>query len=173
MNKSRKIAFAGLLGALALVFAYVEGMFPPLPMMPPGAKPGLSNILTMLAAGTMGLPYAIFIVLIKGTFALLTRGAIAGAMSLAGGILSAVAAWIILSKTKTSFVTTGIICAVFHNIGQLIVAYFLTSTGILYYIPALLFFGICSGTATGLLLKLVYGRTDKIIKKINRGGRKV
>ena len=168
MEKSRKIALAGLLGALALVFAYVESLFPPLPLMPPGAKPGLSNIVTMLAAGTMGLPYAIFVALIKGVFALLTRGAAAGAMSIAGGLLSAAAAWIILTKTEISYITVGIICAVLHNTGQFFVAYFLTGTGILYYIPALLIFGICTGVVTGLLLKLVYGRTVKIINGIYR-----
>ena len=81
-GKSRKIAVCGLLGALALALTLLEGMLPPIPGLPPGARPGLSNIVTMFAAGSLGLPYALAIALIKGVFAFLTRGVTAGLMSL-------------------------------------------------------------------------------------------
>ena len=94
-KKSEKIAVCGLLGALALVLALLEGMLPPLPGLPPGAKPGLSNIATMFAAGSLGLPYALAVALVKGMFAFLTRGVTAGLMSLSGGLLSTLAMWLI------------------------------------------------------------------------------
>ena len=53
---SKRAAFTGMLAALALAFSFLEGLLPPLPMMPPGAKLGLSNIVTMYAAGSAGLP---------------------------------------------------------------------------------------------------------------------
>ena len=92
-GKSRKIAVCGLLGALALVLTLLEGMLPPIPGLPPGARPGLSNIVTMFAAGSLGLPYALAIALIKGVFAFLTRGVTAGLMSLSGGLISTLAMW--------------------------------------------------------------------------------
>ena len=75
---SATVALTGLLAALALALSFLEGLLPPLPFLPPGAKLGLSNIVTMYAAGTLGLPYAVFLALLKGGFALLTRGAVAG-----------------------------------------------------------------------------------------------
>ena len=60
-STSYRVAFTGLLAALALALAFLEGLLPPLPAMPPGAKLGLSNIVTMYAAGSQGLPSAIFL----------------------------------------------------------------------------------------------------------------
>ena len=71
--------------ALAIVLSALENLIPPLPMMPPGAKLGLSNIVTMFAAGTFGLIPALAIALLKALFAGATRGVTALLMSLAGG----------------------------------------------------------------------------------------
>ena len=57
-KKAEHIALIGLLGALALVLGILENLLPPLPGMPPGAKAGLSNLVTMFAAGAIGLPAA-------------------------------------------------------------------------------------------------------------------
>ena len=46
-KKTERIALIGLLGALALVLGILENLLPPLPGMPPGAKAGLSNLVTM------------------------------------------------------------------------------------------------------------------------------
>ena len=107
-GKSRKIAVCGLLGALALVLTLLEGMLPPIPGLPPGARPGLSNIVTMFAAGSLGLPYALAIALIKGVFAFLTRGVTAGLMSLSGGLMSTLAMWVAWKKTRFSLLFTGV-----------------------------------------------------------------
>ena len=53
-KKAEHIALIGLLGALALVLGILENLLPPLPGMPPGAKAGLSNLVTMFAAGAIG-----------------------------------------------------------------------------------------------------------------------
>ena len=96
MNKNkdltRKIALTGIMCALALAFSYLETLIPAYPGFPPGAKPGLSNIVTMFMAGSAGPLYAFFITVIKGLFAGVTRGFTAMLMSLSGGILSTAAA---------------------------------------------------------------------------------
>ena len=48
-SKSGRVAFTALLAALALALSFLEGLLPPLPMMPPGAKLGLSNIATTVS----------------------------------------------------------------------------------------------------------------------------
>ena len=99
-KKAEHIALIGLLGALALVLGILENLLPPLPGMPPGAKAGLSNLVTMFAAGAIGLPAALFIAAIKGLFAFLTRGVSAGLMSLCGGLLSTLIMGILWKKNK-------------------------------------------------------------------------
>lgn len=165
MTKTEKIAFSGLMAALALALSYAEGLLPPLPMMPPGAKIGLSNIVNMFAAGAVGLPSALFIALIKGGFAFLTRGGMAGVLSVGGGLASTLAAWVQLKKTDLSYITTGILCAFCHNAAQLAAAYFITGAGTLAYLPSMVIFGTLAGILTGLVLKLVYRRLGGIWAK--------
>lgn len=171
-EKTGRIAVTGILGALAIVLSFLEGSIPPLPPMPPGAKLGLSNLATMFAAGYLGLPAALFTAVLKGGFAFLTRGVTAGMMSLCGGLLSALLGWFLLTKTRISYVTTGILCALSHNAAQLVVAYFVASAGILSYLPALLFFGICSGSLTGLALYFLYRRLQAIGNIVLGGGKR-
>lgn len=135
--------------------------------MPPGAKPGFSNIITMFAAGSIGLPCALLIAVVKGAFAFITRGATAGIMSLSGGILSAAAMYFLMKYARKVLGLIGIsvICALCHNAGQLAAAVFITDTAsIVYYAPALALFGIITGTLTGIILKAVIPALEKVKK---------
>lgn len=161
-GKSRKIAVCGLLGALALVLTLLEGMLPPIPGLPPGARPGLSNIVTMFAAGSLGLPYALAIALIKGVFAFLTRGVTAGLMSLFGGLMSTLAMWAVWRKTRFSLLFTGVCGALAHNAAQLCIAVLLTGRAALFYIPAMLLLSIVCGLCTGLVLRLLLPLLEKL-----------
>lgn len=154
-SKAKKIAVCGLLGALALVLSLLEGMLPPLPGLPPGAKPGLSNIVTMFAAGSLGLPYALAVALLKGGFAFLSRGVTAGLMSLSGGVLSTLVMWLVWKKTRFSLLFTGMCGALAHNAAQLCVALALTGSAALFYIPAMLFLSVACGFCSGLVLRLI------------------
>lgn len=164
---SGRVAFTGMLAALALALSFLEGLLPPLPMMPPGAKLGLSNIATMYAAGSLGLPSALFLAVFKGLFALMTRGVVAGIMSLSGGVCSTFFMWFLLKKTGASLGGVGICGALAHNAAQLCAAYFLTSTSVLFYIPFLLLFGVLTGLLTGLVLKLTLPPLEKLRKSLS------
>ena len=166
MKKS--LAFRTALGAIlcaqALALGFLENLIPPLPFLPLGAKPGFSNIITMFAAGSLGLPQALTITLIKGVFAFVTRGFTAGIMSLSGGLLSTLAMWLLLKFTdnKLGLVGISVICALCHNAGQLGAAAVMTGSGdIIYYAPALAVFGIATGTVTGIILKAVIPVLEK------------
>lgn len=122
-SKAKKAAFFGILGALALVLSFFESrLMPDIPFMPPGAKPGLSNVVTMLAASLFGAPGAFYITVLKGFFTLASRGASAALMSFSGGILSTTVLCILIrfEGKSLSFVGIGVLCAAAHNMGQLL-----------------------------------------------------
>ena len=157
-SKTQKIALLGILGAQALVLSFFEMLLPALPFLPPGVKPGFSNIITMFCASTMGFSGAIIITVLKSGFAFLTRGATAFFMSFSGGFLSTVVMCLLLRAKKQPFGLMGIavISAIFHNLGQLIVSLIISGTpAMLYYVPVLLIFAVLTGMVTGAVLKAV------------------
>ncbi len=158
------------MGALALSLSFLESLIPPLPGLPPGAKPGLSNVVTMFLASSFGIGDALLITILKAAFAGITRGTTAMLMSAAGGILSTLAACILLRsrKIKFGYIGIGIVCAVCHNIGQLIVACFLSGTWALVtgYGPILMLFAVATGFVTGTTLKPVLPALKKIFSRL-------
>ena len=128
--RTRKTALLGMLAAAALALSFLENLIPGLPGLPPGAKPGCSNIATMAAAAQLGFAGAFPITLLKAGFAGLTRGATAFFMSTAGGVLSMLVMLPLLHGKRNPFgaVGTGILCAVMHNLGQLLASWALTGT---------------------------------------------
>ena len=158
---SGRVAFTGLLAALALSFSFLEGLIPPIPVLPPGAKLGLSNIV-VLYAGSLGLPAALFLACLKGGFALLTRGVTAGLLSISGGVLSALVMWLLLQKTRASLSLVGVCGALSHNAAQLCAAWLLTSAAVVFYLPFLVLFGVLTGLLTGLVLKLTLPPLQRI-----------
>lgn len=165
-NITKKVALIGIMAALAIALSYLESLIPAYPGFPPGAKPGLSNIVTMFLAGSVGIGDAFLITAVKALFAGITRGATALFMSLSGGILSTAAACILLRSKKINLghIGIGIICAVCHNIGQLITASVISGTAslIIGYGPLLLVFAVVTGFVTGTILKLVLPALKKI-----------
>ena len=156
---AKRAAVIGIMGALAIALSYLESLIPAFPGFPPGAKPGLSNIIMMFAAESWGIADAFFITLLKAGFAGLTRGFTAMMMSLSGGLLSTCAACILLrnKRIKIGYIGIGIICAVCHNTGQLITACLISGTFslVIGYGPWLLLFAAVTGSLTGTVLKFV------------------
>lgn len=162
----RRLTLLALLSALAIVLSALEMLLPPLPMMPPGAKLGLSNIVTMYAAGTVGMVPALAIALIKALFTGVTRGFTAFLMSVSGGVFSTLVMGALLKVKKRPFglVGVGIAGALTHNAAQLTVAAWLTTPAVAYYIPFLILFGVATGTVTGMVLGIVLPAV-KVIEK--------
>lgn len=159
---TKNIAFIGILTALALVLSALEMMLPAIPMLPPGAKLGLSNIVTMYTAGSIGLVPALCIAVVKGLFSGL-RGFTAMLMSLSGGIASTLIMWLLLKIKHKPFgmIGIGVAGALSHNAAQLLVAAVITTPAIIYYVPWLILFGILTGTLTGMVLKVIMPLLDK------------
>lgn len=156
-SASHTVALSGMLGAAALALSYLEGLLPPLPGMPPGARLGLSNLAVMVGFRAVGFWPTLGIMLLKAAFAGLTRGLTAFWMSLAGGLLSGLAMYLLLRWQRSPFGSMGIgvVGAVLHNGGQMGVAMLLTATpSLLYYGPVLLLVALLTGSLTGYCYQL-------------------
>lgn len=151
------MALTAMLFALAIVFSVVESMLPSFVPVP-GVKLGLSNIVVMYVLFFLEKQDAFFVAILKGMFAALTRGAAAGLLSTAGGLLSifVIVALKRILKDRGSYFIYSMSGAIFHNLGQLVVISMLyTSIGIWYYLPVLMVTGIATGMLTAVLLRLI------------------
>ena len=163
-----------MLSAVALVLSFLESLIPTAAFMPPGAKAGFSNIATMFAASSMGLFPALAITVIKALFAGVTRGASAFFMSFAGGVLSTLTMFVLFKFTKNSgYMLIGVVSAVMHNIGQLVVAAFIVGNkAVIGYAPILLIAGIITGAITGSIFRAVIPALLKVENiLIQKGGK--
>ncbi len=154
-GKIQKLTVTALFTSLSVVLSALESFLPSFAILPPGAKPGFSNIIVMFSAMSLGVPQTLFIVCAKAFFAFLTRGAVAGLMSLAGGLLSGVCMLITLGKLKmTGCIGAGVLSAVCHNTGQLIVSFFTVgSSAVFGYAPVMLIASVATGVVTGAILR--------------------
>ncbi|MFA5635296.1 MAG: Gx transporter family protein [Anaerovoracaceae bacterium] len=166
LNKTQSMVLSAMIFAVALVLSLVENMLPPLPILVPGVKFGLSNIAVMYALFFLGNKQAYLIAVLKGGFVFITRGIIAGALSLSGGILSITMMLLLLLvfRQKISYLSISIFGAVFHNIGQfLVITLLYTGMNILPYLPVLLISGVIAGIVTSTLLRFILPALKRLV----------
>lgn len=165
-TRTKKVAYMGLLAALALILSYVESLFPPLFTAVPGIKMGLPNIVIIFALYRFGLKEAAAVSCVRlVAVAILFGNPLTFAYSLAGAVLSL--SLMALFKRLDIFSTVGvsIIGGVMHNLGQIIVAMIVMETVQLgYYMIVLAITGTLSGAFIGLLgaLLLKYMKNVRI-----------
>ncbi len=142
-----------LLFALAIALSYLESLIPVIIPIAPGIKLGLSNIVTMFCLYSIDLSAAVVIAILKGGFAFLTRGTVAGLLSVSGGICSVLILWL-ATKAKCSEGMRSVLGAVTHNMAQLLVEVFLLKNSVvLAFMPVLILGGIICGSITAVLLR--------------------
>lgn len=153
LHPARRCALLGLLGAQAILLAFLEGMVPPLPFLPPGGKAGFSNLITMYTCQALGMPSALAVCVIKSFFVLITRGATAFVMSLCGGMTSVLVMGLLMRTGRFGTIGIGISGALCHNAAQLAVASVLMGTKAVFgLVPVLALFSLLTGAVTGALL---------------------
>ena len=158
LNKTQMLVLTSLIFSAALVLAIVENMLPPLPIAVPGIKFGLSNIAVMYALFFLGRRQAYAIGILKAVFVFVTRGGIAGLLSLSGGILSITVMILLMAifRDKITYLIISIFGALFHNIGQFIVITVIyTGINMWAYLPVLLISGLAAGIVTSTLLRFI------------------
>lgn len=157
-GKTGRLVQAGLIFALALVLTLAENAMPSLPLPVPGVKFGLSNIAVMYALVFLSKGQAYSIAILKAMFTFMSRGLIAGMLSLSGGILSLTIMLILLAvfREKISYTILSISGAVAHNIGQFVVITVIYRGMYMWaYLPVLVISGVVAGIITAALLRVV------------------
>lgn len=157
--RTDRLAKMGLLLALGMILSYVEALFPIAPSMP-GVKIGLANMLVVLLLYSYGWKYGMLYQLSRIFLTAMLFGSLFGCIySLAGAALSMA---VMIGLKKTDFLDmAGISMAggIAHNIGQLIIAYFIVqNTAIGWYIPILLLTGALSGYVIGFISEILLKR---------------
>lgn len=166
MNTTQVMVLSSMIFATAIVLSILENMLPPIVVAVPGVKFGLSNIAVMYALFFLGKKQAYTIAILKGFFAFATRGAVAGLLSLVGGLLSLtiMVILIMIFREKISYLIISIFGAVFHNIGQFIViAILYTGMNMLAYLPVLLLSGLIAGIVTSTLLRFILPAFKRLV----------
>ena len=130
----KKTAYLGIFSSIAIIFGYVESLFP---LGIPGVKLGLANLVIGFLFGNL--------------FSIL--------FSLAGAVVS-LGLMVILKKTKWfSVVGVSVAGGVSHNIAQIIVASFVVGNlNLFWYLPVLLVSGVIAGFLMGTLATEVLNR---------------
>ena len=171
LSPAQKTALTGLLAAVMLTLSYIERLLCAALPLPPGVRPGLSNVAVMFACVALGLPFALGMIAVKAGFVLLISGAYAGIISLSGGVLSVLCFYLLsrIGKNRLSYTGVSVAGAVMHNAGQLLAASLLVGSALyLWMAPVLLVSGVAFGCVTGMLLNAVLPALLKLIPHISR-----
>ncbi|MFZ2221716.1 MAG: Gx transporter family protein, partial [Gemmiger qucibialis] len=173
--KARQTALLGMLFALSMALSFLESMLTPFFGLMPAMKLGLSNIVVMYAVLFLNRRSALYLVLLKALFALLTRGVTAGFLSLCGGALSLAVFCLLLALP---FTITGYIFSVSgalaHNCGQLLGAAALLSDKMaITYAPMLLIAGLIVGSCTYMVSRLIFPAVKRIIPPKSKAESKI
>lgn len=165
MTRNRKIVYIGLLVSQALVLHLFESMIP-VPFITPGARLGLANLVTVLAIYTLSKKEAFLVLFLRLTLSSIFGGSLSAFMySAAGGILSLVVMLLIkqIFKDKISIIGVSASGAVFHNVGQILVASAIVhNIGVTLYLPVLSIVGIVTGIFIGITANYLIEHLSKI-----------
>ena len=149
--------------ALALILSYLELLIPPIYAAVPGIKMGLANIVIVFVLYRASASEAATVSLVRVLLVTMLFGnAMALAYSLAGAVLSFAVMLILKKLDLLSFVGVSVAGAVFHNVGQIIMAMLLLGTAELgYYLIVLTVTGTLSGILVGIAGGIAINRVPR------------
>ena len=159
--KIRRLTTISIFISMSLTMFLLESLIP-MPILPPGAKLGPSNIITIIALYI--LPSEVDTLLILTLRSILSAIFIGSPsiliFSLSGGLLSLAAMIIVKRSERFSIIGVSAAGGFFHNVGQILVAVFVMSSWqIVNYLTVL---GIC-GVFTGVIIGII---SNEIVKHI-------
>ncbi|MBU3136531.1 Gx transporter family protein [Clostridium gasigenes] len=166
MKDTRRMVYIALLVAQALVLHIFERMIP-VPFITPGAKLGLANLITVVALYTLeDKKDAFLVIFLRLTLGTMFGGNLSSFMySAMGGILSFLGMVFIKEtfKDKVSIIGVSSVGAIFHNVGQLIVASLIVKNiGVMLYLPVLSTIGIGTGIFIGITANYLVKHLSKL-----------
>lgn len=160
---TKKITTTALLSSLSLVLAFIEGQFIIIPACP-GVRLGLSNVAVMFALLFIDKKTAFGIAFIKALFAFATRGAMAGVLSLSGGVFS-ISVLSVLLLLNASLSVSSVFGALSHNLAQFtVITLVYGGVSFIPYLPILIASGVVFGSANAVLLRVITPYFKRIMK---------
>lgn len=154
MSPTQKSVYIALLAAQATIIAILESFIPNIFAFAPGAKLGLSNMITMVAIFTLSRRDAFKVVTMRLLLTTLLTGTLSTFMySVSGAYLSFLGMLLIrqLGPKRVSFIGISACGGILFNIGQLIVASLMAgSFTVMLYLPVLSLSGLLAGIVVGI-----------------------
>lgn len=155
-KRIQKLTFLSMCVAIAMLLGYVESLVPMLTSVP-GVKLGLPNLVIVWILYTYGYKDALLISIVRITLNSILFGNVYGFMfSLVGGVLSLLVMYFL--KRDFHIYSVSMMGGISHNVGQMIIAMFLTSMQMIYHLPLLLISGMVCGTLNGIISEIVIKR---------------
>lgn len=151
--QTKRITRIALFTAVALLLNLLESLLPPFLPYAPGAKIGLSNLVTLVALVLLGYTDAYLILTLRCLLGGIFGGNLAALMySVPAGVLS-LTVQILLFHFAFRFVSIagiGFLGAVVHNATQVAVASVMVRTNLAAMLPFMLAASVAAGLAVGL-----------------------
>ena len=165
---SRRVCYDAAMICCALAFSYLEAVLPISLLIPlPGVKPGLANLAVMLAFFTLSAGDAAIISFVRIFLSALLFGSpVSFFFSLLGGALAYTSMFlsrVLIKRGAMSFIGGSVLSSFLHSVGQIIAACIIYGAASLWYLPVILFAGVPFGAVIGLLLNILYPKTEKMI----------
>lgn len=164
-QKTKYMIYIAVLVAQGLVLSFIESLLP-VPFIAPGAKLGLANIVTVTAIYILPFSGALSVVILKVLLMAVTFGSLSSLLySLAGGLLSLMMMIMTkkLFKLDVSIIGVSIVGAVFHNVGQLVIASLIIENQLIFsYLPILLIAAIPTGFFVGAVSKILISYLSRV-----------
>lgn len=154
---AKKIALIGVFTALSLIIFIVEAQFPTSGIG--GIKLGLANVATMVAMLFIGRREAGIVLYLRIILAAAFYGTFVSFLfSLVGGTFAYLVMCLLMCRfDKKQIWVVSAFGGVFHNVGQLIAAGFISGTSmVITLFPYLLISGIVTGVLTGLITQRLW-----------------
>ena len=157
--KTKKLVTLAVTISVAMILSFVESRIPAFVAIP-GVKVGLANIAVIFALYKMGWREAISVSVIRVLLVALLFGSVVSlAYSIAGAVIS-LSLMILLKKLGIfTEVAVSVVGGITHNIGQILIAFLLLETSVVfYYLPFLLVSGVIACIAVGIASALLIKR---------------
>lgn len=149
---TRRLCYIALFTALALTLHYLESLLPPLLAFAPGAKMGLSNVVSLVALFLLGVPEAYAILLIRCLLASVIGGnpwSLAYALPAGVASLTVMTALVRTAFPRVTLTTVSFAGALAHNAVQLTVASLTVGESLLSMLPLFLLASLAAGLFVG------------------------
>lgn len=164
---TKKLILLSLIVAYSLALYILETFIPnPLILIFPGAKLGLSNIITLICLIIFGFKDTFFVLTVRIILSSIFAGPMSTLLfSIAGGYLSLLGMFFATKIPGLSNIGISLLGAILHNIGQLLMAsLIIKNISIMAYLPFMLGASLVTGMFIGIVVN--FALKSKLFKNL-------